>query len=140
LQREGWPDNHQRIERVYRHAGLAVRKRARRKLTRPRVPHEAASRPNTRWSMDFMVDTLADGRSFRTFNVIDDFNRDALGIDVDFSLPAPRVIRSLDQVIEWRGKPAVIAAAGPSLDKQLPLLRAHRDRAGVCRQDLPYGQ
>jgi transposase InsO family protein len=59
LQREGWPDNHKRIERVYRQAGLAVRKRSRRKLTRPRVPHEPASRPNTRWSMDFMRETLA---------------------------------------------------------------------------------
>lgn len=49
-----------------------------------------------------------DGRSFRLFNVIDDFNREALGIGADFSLPSERVIRTLDQVIEWRGKPAGI--------------------------------
>lgn len=63
---------------------------------------------NQVWSMDFMHDQLFDGRSFRTFNVIDDFNREGLCIDVDFSLPAVRVIRSLEQIIEWRGKPKTI--------------------------------
>jgi putative transposase len=58
--------------------------------------------------MDFMHDQLSDGRSFRTFNVIDDFNREGLGIEVDFSLPAARVVRALDQIIEWRGKPVTI--------------------------------
>lgn len=55
-----------------------------------------------------MHDQLSDGRSFRAFNVIDDFNREGLCIEVDFSLPAPRVIRALDQIIEWRGKPRAI--------------------------------
>ena len=55
--------------------------------------------------MGFMHDQLQDGRSFRLFNVIDDFNREALGIEADFSLPSERVIRSLEQIIEWRGKP-----------------------------------
>ena len=58
--------------------------------------------------MDFMHDQLEDGRTFRLFNVIDDFNREALGIEVDFSLPSERVIRSLEQIIEWRGKPGVL--------------------------------
>jgi putative transposase len=58
--------------------------------------------------MDFMHDQLSDGRSIRLFNVIDDFNREGLCIDVDFSLPSERVIRSLDQVIEWRGVPTAI--------------------------------
>jgi len=58
--------------------------------------------------MDFMSDTLNDGRSIRTFNVIDDFNREGLGVDVDLSLPSARVIRSLKQIIEWRGKPLAI--------------------------------
>lgn len=53
--------------------------------------------------MDFMHDQLADGRSIRLFNVIDDYNREGLGIEVDFSLPSERVIRSLDRIIEWRG-------------------------------------
>ena len=58
---------------------------------------------NEVWSMDFMHDQLSDGRSIRLFNVIDDFNREGLCIDVDFSLPSERAIRSLDQIIEWRG-------------------------------------
>jgi putative transposase len=63
---------------------------------------------NQSWSMDFMHDQLSDGRSIRLFNVIDDFNREGLGIEVDFSLPSERVIRSLDRIIEWRGKPTAI--------------------------------
>ncbi len=55
-----------------------------------------------------MHDQLSDGRSFRLFNVLDDFNREVLGIKVDFSLPAARVIRSLEQIIEWRGRPVAI--------------------------------
>ncbi len=58
--------------------------------------------------MDFMAYQLADGRSIRTLNVLDDFNREGLGIEVDFSLPAERVVRSLNQIIEWRGEPQTI--------------------------------
>ena len=58
--------------------------------------------------MDFMADQLANGRPLRTLNVIDDFNREGLRIEVDFSLPALRVVRSLNQIIEWRGKPDII--------------------------------
>ena len=58
--------------------------------------------------MDFMSDQLWNGKSFRTLNILDDFNREGLAIDVDFSLPAARVVRSLNQVIAWRGKPAMI--------------------------------
>lgn len=63
---------------------------------------------NQVWSMDFMSDSLTDGRSLRTFNVIDDYNREGLIIEVDLSLPGARVTRALDQVIEWRGKPSAI--------------------------------
>ena len=58
--------------------------------------------------MDFMADRLGDGRAFRLLNVLNDFNREGLGIEVDFSLQAERVIRSLDRIIEWRGKPGSI--------------------------------
>jgi putative transposase len=58
--------------------------------------------------MDFMHDQLADGRSIRLFDVIDDFNREALGIEIDFSLPSERVIRALRQIISWRGRPRAI--------------------------------
>ncbi len=58
--------------------------------------------------MNFMHDQLSDGRSVRLLNVIDDFNREALAIEVDFSLPTSRVSRTLEQLIEWKGKPTVI--------------------------------
>jgi putative transposase len=58
--------------------------------------------------MDFMHYQLTCGRSFRLLNVIDDFNREALGIEIDFSLPSERVIRALEQIMEWRGKPLAI--------------------------------
>ena len=65
---------------------------------------------NQCWSMDFMHDQLSDGRSYRLFNVIDDFNREALAIDIDLSLPSERVVRALDQIIEWRGQPQLFVA------------------------------
>lgn len=55
-----------------------------------------------------MHDALANGTAFRTFNVLDGYNREGLGIEVDFGLPAARIVRALDQIIEWRGKPKVI--------------------------------
>jgi putative transposase len=101
--------NHKRVYRIYRELELNLRIKPRKRLKRDKP--EALSVPdvsNQTWSMDFMADQLADGRSFRTLNVIDDFNREGLGIEVDFSLPAARVVRALDQIIEWRGKPAGI--------------------------------
>lgn len=76
---------------------------------------------NQCWSMDFMHDQLADGRSFRLFNLIDDFNREVLAMDTDLSLPAERAVRALDQVIEWRGKPrAMCSATGRSTSAASP--------------------
>src|SRR6195952_872018 len=101
--------NHKRVYRIYRALELNMRIRPKKRMVREKP--EALAVPealNEVWSMDFMHDQLSDGRSVRLFNVIDDFNREALAIDVDFSLPALRAIRSLDQVIEWRGKPAAI--------------------------------
>lgn len=108
LRREGWSDNHKRIERVYRRAGLAVRKRRRHKLTRPRVPHAPALVPNARWSMDFMRDTLATGRVFRLFNVVDDCTREPLVMALDTSFPGSAVVRELDRVLATRGRPTTI--------------------------------
>jgi len=63
---------------------------------------------NQVWSMDFMHDNLDEGRQYRLSNVLDAFNREGLGIEVDLSLPSARVIRALDQIIEWRGRPKAI--------------------------------
>mgnify|MGYP000359011744 CR=1 FL=1 len=98
----GW--NHKRVYRIYGELELNLRIRPRKRLIRERPePLAVPEQPNRTWSMDFMADQLADGRSFRTLNVIGDFNR-----EVDFSLPAERVVRSLNRIIEWRGKPKVI--------------------------------
>jgi len=103
----GW--NHKRVYRIYCELELNLRIRPRKRLKRDRP--DALAVPDTAnhtWSMDFMADQLADGRSIRTLNVLDDFNREGLGIEVDFSLPAERVVRSLNRIIEWRGKPQII--------------------------------
>lgn len=103
----GW--NHKRVYRIYRELELNLRIKPKKRLVREKPePLAQPKEINQSWSMDFMHDQLTDGRSFRTFNVIDDFNREGLCIDVDFSLPSERVIRALDQVIEWRGKPRSI--------------------------------
>lgn len=103
----GW--NHKRIYRIYRELELNLRIKPRKRLVRNKPePLTVPQQSNQVWSMDFMHDQLQDGRSFRLFNVIDDFNREALGIEVDFSLPSQRVIRALKQIIGWRGKPEVI--------------------------------
>jgi len=106
---KGFAWNHKRVYRIYRELELNLRIKPRKRLKRDKPDALAVPEaPNQTWSMDFMADQLADGRSFRALNVLDDFNREGLGIEVDFSLPAVRVARVLDQIIEWRGTPAAI--------------------------------
>ena len=109
----GW--NHKRVYRIYRELELNLRIKPRKRLVREKPDElQQPDTINDTWSMDFMHDQLSDGRSIRLFNVIDDFNREGLGIEVDFSLPSIRVIRALEQIIEWRGKPKQIRCAnGP---------------------------
>ena len=100
----GW--NHKRVYRIYRELELNLRIKPKKRLKREKPESLAVpAKLNQTWSMDFMHDQLADGRCYRLFNVIDDCNREGLGIEVDFSLPAERVIRALNQIIEWRGQP-----------------------------------
>jgi putative transposase len=102
LRREGQAVNRKRVYRLYKAAGLAVRRRTRRKLRASRpLPSVALMRPNERWSMDFVHDYLTDGRRLRTFNVVDAFTRECLAIEVDISLPSARVVRVLDTLV-WR--------------------------------------
>jgi len=106
---KGYPWNHKRVYRIYKELELNLRIKPKRRLTREKPePLAVPEAINQCWSIDFMHDQLQDGRSYRLFNAIDDFNREALAIDIDLSLPAARVTRALDQVIEWRGKPQVI--------------------------------
>ena len=115
----GW--NHKRVYRIYRELELNLRIKPRKRLVRdqPEAP-VVPLQPNLVWSMDFMHDQLSDGRSFRLLNVIDDHNREALVMEVDFSLPSERVIRALKQLIQWRGKPLVIRSDnGPEYISQI---------------------
>ncbi len=106
---KGYGYNHKRVYRIYRELELNLRIKPKRRLKRDKPDALAEPRQvNVMWSMDFMQDALEDGSSFRTFNVIDDYNREGLGIEVDKSLPALRVIRALERIIEWRGKPKAI--------------------------------
>ena len=106
---KGWEFNHKRIYRIYRELELNLRIKPKKRLVREKPePLAVPESINQVWSMDFMSDTLIDGRAIRTFNVIDDYNRQALTIEVDFSLPSERITRVLDQLIEWRGKPIAI--------------------------------
>jgi putative transposase len=101
--------NHKRVYRIYRELELNLRIKPKKRIVREKPePLAVPANINQCWSMDFMHDQLSDGRSYRLFNVIDDFNREALAIDIDLSLPAERVVRALDQIIEWRGKPLAI--------------------------------
>ena len=103
---KGFDWNHKRIRRIYCELELNLRIKPRRRIEREKpVPLAVPEAPNEIWSMDFMHDQLSDSRPFRLFNVLDDFNREGLGIEADFSLPAVRILRALDQIIEWRGKP-----------------------------------
>ena len=109
VDREGLHVNHKRVYGVYRGAGLQVRRRRRKRLTRgERVPLPRPSRRRERWSMDFMLDTLADGRGFRTLNIVDDFTKECVVIEVDRSLPGLRVVRVLDRLAETMGLPEIL--------------------------------
>jgi len=103
---KGFLWNHKRVYRIYLELELNMRIKPKKRLKRDKP--EVLTVPSTineTWSMDFMHDQLEDGRSFRLLNILDDCNREGLGIEVDFSLPAERVIRTLNRLIEWRGKP-----------------------------------
>ena len=115
LVREGWAVNHKRIQRIYSEEKLAVRRKRRKRVAQTaRQPRVLPEGPNERWSMDFMADSLATGRGFRTLNVVDDFTRECLAIEVDTSLSGERVTRVLDRLIERRGQPeSLVMDNGP---------------------------
>lgn len=117
LRNQGYRWNHKRVRRVYRELQLNLRVKPKKRLpTRQPTPLAQPASTNESWSVDFMSDSLLSGRSFRTFNVIDDFNREALSIEVDTSLPAGRVVRVLDTIASWRGYPQRLRSDnGPEL-------------------------
>lgn len=109
LKREGLVTNHKRTERLYREEGLSLKVRKHKKrvaMTRIELPQP--TRPNQRWSMDFVQDQLADGRRFRILTLVDSFTRECPALEVDTSIGGKRVARVLDRLAFLRGLPKVI--------------------------------
>lgn len=124
LRREGWRVNPKRVCRLYRAEGLGVRRRKRKRIAATeRQPPRALTRPNERWSMDFISDALSDGRKFRSLNIVDDYTRRCLAVEVDTSLAGGRVVRVLETLSDREGLPEVILTdngpefAGQVLDR-----------------------
>ena len=109
LKNQGLKVNHKRLYRIYKLGRLNIRRKTRRRqASQLKAPLLRPIRPNVLWSMDFMRDTLINGQPFRSFNVMDEYNREALNITISKSIPATRVVAELSQLIAWRGKPQAI--------------------------------
>ena len=114
--------NHKRLWRIYQlmHLQLSKRRKKKRLPERVKRPLKVPTQPNVCWSLDFMSDALTDGRRFRTLNVVEDWNREVLGIEVDFSLPAARVVALLTILVRRHGIPSRIRVDnGPELISQV---------------------
>ena len=129
--------NHKRVYRIYRELELNLRIKPKKRIIREKPePLQVPTAINETWSMDFMHDGLNDGKSYRLLNVIDDFNRQGLGMEVDTSLPSERVIRTLERIIEWRGQPKKIRCDnGPEYISEK--LKAWAQKRGI---DIAYIQ
>ena len=114
--------------------GLNIRRKRKRRLpARVKVPHILPISSNITWSADFMHDSLITGRQFRTFNVIDDHNREVLMITIDTSLSARRITKELDKLIEWRGTPEVLRVDnGPEFTSVVFESWARRHKIKLC--------
>lgn len=97
-------EGHKRLDRIYKLLKMSThRKRKRRVPTRVKELLLQPELVNSSWSMDFMSDSLRSGQRFRTFNILDDFNREVLHIEIGASLPSLHVVRVLEELKEWRG-------------------------------------
>jgi putative transposase len=121
LRREGWPVNRKHVYRLYREAGLAVRRRKRKRIGLvERKPLPKPLTANQSWSMDFVSDGLADGRRIRCLNIVDDCTRECLAIEVDTSLTGARVKTVLQRLADSRGLPRSITVDhGPEFEGQV---------------------
>lgn len=111
LERQGIRMNLKKLRRLYREEKLQVRKRGgRKRALGTRRPMLLPSRPNERWSLDFVSDAFTDGRRFRVLAVVDDYSRECLALVVDTSLSGLRVVRELDALMRLRGKPVTVVS------------------------------
>lgn len=109
IRQEGLVWNYKRVRRVYCLMNLNIKRKSKRRIpARVQHPLMAQQQPNKSWSMDFMSDALLTGRRIRILNIIDDYNREALCVQSAISIPAEGVIRALEDLIDWRGKPEQI--------------------------------
>jgi putative transposase len=109
LKREHLVVNHKRTERLYREEGLALRRKRRRKgAAGARMVIPAPERPNQKWSMDFVTDSIVSGRRFRALAIVDDYSRECPAIEVDTSMGGARVVSVLERLSDLRGLPDVI--------------------------------
>jgi len=121
LRREGWSVNRKRTYRIYREAGLAVRRRKRKRIGPfERKPLPKPASVNHSWSMDFVADGLSDGRKLRCLTIVDDFSRECLAIEVNTSINGRRVAAVLDRLADLRGLPKSITVDhGPEFEGQV---------------------
>lgn len=109
IRNEGLVWNHKRVKRVYNLMKLNLRRKRKRRLAqRVKGALFQPANVNQTWSMDFMHDSLISGRKVRVLNIIDDYNREALTIQADYSHSGQSVVNAIEQIIDWRGKPAEI--------------------------------
>lgn len=129
LEREGFEVNHKKLYRLYREERLTVRKRGgRKRALGTRAPMAIPQGRNQRWSLDFVSDTLRDGRRFRILCVIDDFSRECLATVVDNSISGVRVARELDAIAERRGYPCMVVSDNGTELTSHAMLAWQRDR------------
>ena len=131
LRKNGLVISHKRTLRIYRALALNLPRRLKKRVPAcVKQPLTVPVAANLCWSLDFTSDVLTDGRRFRTLNVLDDYNRQLLGVEVDFSLPAARVVQVLTRLVECHGRPAqlrtdngpeFISAPSPNVARHKPL-------------------
>jgi len=107
--------NHKRVHRVYREAGLTLRRKKRKHCARQSAPLRQYTAANQEWALDFVHDAIAAGRAIRVLSVVDAFTRECLALEVDTSFARRRMIRVLDQIITLRGEPRSISKSRPTV-------------------------
>lgn len=120
MRADGYGWNHKKVYRVYCAMKLNLQRKAKKRVvSRQRQALGAATALNCVWALDFMRDTMYDGRPFRTLNIIDEGNREALRIECGTSIPSARLLRVMGQLIEVYGKPKAIRLDnGPEMTSQ----------------------